>query len=233
MKLLKEYISNILIKEDIHKKPGFSLDKAKKITDKDELWIYLNEYLQSLGRGSSREAFLYSSKKIIKIALNNAGLGQNEAEVDFYTNPKLKPLSTKIYDYDKNNLWIISELVRPISKEEFHQVFGIDFESFMDLAYLVLKGTNKKEDIEFSSQKTNQFFNMLIDNIVVGQLCFGDIQVIDHWGKSTTGDIVMLDYGFNREVQCKYYKRNVNMSKIKLIPTSTLILKSDEVTKVA
>lgn len=53
------------------------------------------------------------SKRVLKIALNKQGIAQNEAEINIFTNPITKPIVAKVYDYDPNFLWIISELVRP------------------------------------------------------------------------------------------------------------------------
>jgi len=97
----------------------------------DDQWEYANEHLELLGVGSARSVFLLSSRYVLKMARGDRGFSfekgtaQNEAEVDVYTDPRTKPIVTKIYDFDpKKYTWVVSELVRPLSHKEFVSTVG-------------------------------------------------------------------------------------------------------------
>jgi len=84
---------------------------------------YAERFLQPLGEGSSRKAFLYSSKKVLKIAKDDFGMAQNAEEA---LNGDIEPnqesmdsrISTKLYDKSEQVpaglFWIIVELVKPL-----------------------------------------------------------------------------------------------------------------------
>jgi hypothetical protein len=87
-RLLREYLS--LVIEKIRSKKvssgrlggHFDLKKFKSLDSIDMMKIYAGEFLENIGEGSSRVAFLFSGKYVLKIALNKKGVGQNEAELD-------------------------------------------------------------------------------------------------------------------------------------------------------
>lgn len=59
----------------------------------------------------------------------NKGRAQNEQEVNVYTNPAIKPIVAQIYDFDSRNYeWLVSEVVRECSEQEFLEFFGADSE---------------------------------------------------------------------------------------------------------
>ena len=70
--------------------------------------------------GTSRCAYRLSSKKVLKVALNAAGISQNKQEAKFFgEHPNLQKHLAKVYDSDKKNgLWIISELTNPLFMDE-------------------------------------------------------------------------------------------------------------------
>ncbi len=75
---------------------------------------YAQKSLRELGAGSARVAFAISSDKVLKVARNSAGIGQNMAEVEMYQKNASLNLLTKIFDYDKkDHKWIIAEIVKP------------------------------------------------------------------------------------------------------------------------
>lgn len=185
--------------------------------------IYVRDQLKlpKLGAGSARTVFLLDSKKVLKLASNRKGIGQNEAELDAVTNPSLKPIFAKIYDYSPDFSWLISELVKPLnSYTEFEQLTGIDFYNFsymlMNAAYfghdqekLVnhLQGSAKNDE-EFAKIE-NLRDSMLVKHVLLalknGRILPGDLERIEHWGKTPDQRVVLLDYGFTVDVSNKYY----------------------------
>jgi len=165
--MLKEYIEE-LVKESLR---GFSISKFKAISDnaerkpedpgygEDDIPGYDNvlmapeidyaeRYLPMLGEGSSRIVFALSSGKVLKIALNKAGEGQNGEEAEVWFKSR-SPYITQVYDFSKNNKWIISEIVKPITEEDVERILEID--KFVFLMFLAQQPA-KLEDIHYVFQ---------------------------------------------------------------------------------
>lgn len=170
---------------------------------------YADSHLQFVGAGSSRNVYTLSSRKVLKIATSDKGLGQNEAEVDVFTNPKSKPIVTRIYDYDPNYFWIISELIRPFENDktdEINDMLGlgiqtITFEEFADSAargyFDMIKRYGAEHLIDFAEQ--------INDIVKKNGLLVGDIKKGSSWGKSVDGRLVLLDYGYTYDVADNFY----------------------------
>lgn len=205
--LLKEYVSQLVekirseyIKGGTSVKDGgfgnkFNLETFKNMDDLRILNSYANRFLEKLGQGSSRAAYLLSSRHALKIAVNKRGLAQNKAELSVYTNPQTKPMIASIRDYeDTEYRWLIADVVRPIETEqEFEDITGIQWENFLDSLI----------DDDVTQTPLSRITRATMDS---NDLVSADIQVLDHWGKTADGRIVLLDYGYTDEVYNKYYK---------------------------
>jgi cytidyltransferase-like protein len=120
---------------------NFNISHFKSLPTVEEKLAYTNNILPLLGAGSSRSAYALGSNKVLKIAGNariakikkdkpdnqkansafnktvEAGKAQNKAEAETYTHPKIKSITTKIYDFGEDYSWLITELVKPLSSK--------------------------------------------------------------------------------------------------------------------
>lgn len=81
--------------------------------------------LVSLGSGSSRIAYLLPNGNVLKVAMNDKGFAQNEQEMNVVTDPSVKNIVAKIYQFDTNYQWLISEYVEQFKNEhEFEDHVG-------------------------------------------------------------------------------------------------------------
>jgi cytidyltransferase-like protein len=118
---------------------NFSMSQFKRMPSMEEKLAYADNILPLLGAGSSRTAYALGSNKVLKIAGNSgiakvkkaqpgklkavnafmktveAGKAQNKAETETYTHPKIKLITTKIYDFGEDFSWLVTELVKPLS----------------------------------------------------------------------------------------------------------------------
>jgi len=204
-------IRNLPYDEETGKKPPkFDVKEFKAITVPSQIVDYAMERLKPIGEGSSRTAFEYSSGKVLKIAKSfrgggnsKAGVAQNKAEVDAYTNPRIKPITTKIFEYDTNFNWIISELVRPATSSEFKSYVGCPpYEAISLAEELNRRGEMDLED--FDDKPNTEFIESVASLLKEGTMG-ADLEVVDHWGKTSDGRIVVLDYGFTQEVFNDFY----------------------------
>lgn len=218
--LLKEWIS--LIVEKIRTEKGkkskfgdkFSLNTFKTLDGVNIMLDYASQFLEALGEGSSRKAFLLSGKYVLKIALNEKGLAQNQAEMDVFTNPKSQAIVAKVYSYDPKFQWLISDLVKPLTNiNEFESLAGISWKVFREEVADGIEG-------QHVAQGGAPFVKSVLYTALHNKLMKGDLigfvsgplkdareSILSHWGKTPDGRIVLLDYGFTHEVWNDHYKQ--------------------------
>lgn len=144
---------------------GFDMPKFKSMEGNyRRQHRYAESKLEKLGEGSSREVYLLSNRHVLKMAIPKErtaarGVAQNEAEVEAYTNPKMKPVLSKIYDADSRYLWIVSELVRPLDYREFFETIGIRNEEILQE---VIK---RYIDADYNVEDARQYFQSKINEL--------------------------------------------------------------------
>lgn len=205
----------------------FALGGFDKIGSLGDMNRYaLDHDLHMLGCGSSRCAYRLSSKKVLKVARNEKGVAQNHTEVEVYTDPKTKPIVTQIYQAGTGYKWIVSELVRPITNsKEFKQLTGVevdDFKQFLAIMKGQLRGRPSRMGPDTQQEAAGQetpnaiiskykgpsrdFLEAVASLMQSADLLGGDLKYVDHWGKTSDGRVVLLDYGFTGEVWSQHYK---------------------------
>src|SRR5690606_16727314 len=125
---------------------------------------------------------------------------QNEAEVDVYTDPAARPIVARIYDYDPEFRWVVSELVRPIrSAKEFEALTGLRWRDFVANVNRAIPNLNvfPKRKVRNDSHWMIQATHALMRNkgLLPGDIA-GGLDSLKHWGKTADGRVVLLDYGF-------------------------------------
>jgi len=227
--LIKEYVSFIVEKIRTAKKNSefgdrFNFKKFKSLNNVRKMKAFADSFLQKLGQGSSRAAYVFSSNKVLKVAINKKGIAQNKTELDVFTNPQTKPMISKIVDYDPNYMWLLADSVREFKSErDFEIAAGISFDDFI---YDV-------KDVKAGRLETdNPLVMNTVNTINSTDLLIGDIAIVEHWGKSADGRVVLLDYGFTKEVWENYYQPGLEPDKdedLDLKPAEVTLVPSDEI----
>jgi len=186
---------------------------------------YARKHLKELGEGSSRSVFYLSNRYVLKIAKNDAGYAQNEAEVEVFTSPKTKPIVAKIYDFDPDYAWVISEVVRELTTaREFQEKSGFPLNGLMNilnsseytLSFLLKEPDYSKiqphqrdmaaERYEMNKKIASSPLYAAVKELQLhSKIQLVDLQAADHWGVTADGRLVILDYGFTRDVKNKFY----------------------------
>lgn len=98
---------------------ALSGDKVLKIAGDYEIAKYVYNKHYFYGNVDENDRALKRNKEEFNISFNK-GLAQNQEEVSTFTNPKLKPITTEIYDAAGDYSWIISEIAKPfVSNKQF------------------------------------------------------------------------------------------------------------------
>lgn len=278
-KALQEFIANsvdLILKEKL--RGTFSWEEFKRFNGLKALNIYALRTLgKPLGKGSSRAVYTLSSSKVLKLArpepdASEKGLAQNEAELEVWTNPLIKPIVAKIYDYDPKYRWIVSEITRPFARRSnMEQAIGSDSTMFEEILYYVLTknfnsfneglesyrkrqeallersrqlmqelearkaNPNDRSAFGYKSQEESLGWDIYeasrrldavsglspkIKTLLTGLVELknktgfnvDDLARLDHYGLTADGRIVIIDYGYNREIGRKFYDRSSGYS---------------------
>lgn len=206
-------LNEIMLKIDsLYKKVGND-SKARN-------WLWENYY--NLGEGSSRAVFALDAKHAIKLATNEKGIAQNEAEVQLYEkycNDKNCRLA-KIYWYSTTYKYIIVERCKSINKyfeEKGWNFYDDDVAAVLndycdgqECKKLNLVQMEKHARSRMKGDGPKAAMNKIIaDMKVVGKFIFkskiSDIYD-DQIGYNAKGKLTVLDYGMTKNVYEQFYK---------------------------
>lgn len=196
MTLLEQFIGKILL--EIRSKT-FNFEEFKKLKTYKECWQYAKKHLEFLGLGSSRMTFLLSSKTVLKIATNEAGLAQNKEEVE--VSARSTGFVTKVKRYQNSYFWVVSDLVKeftPQTLDEFKVMTGVDFKELQKILFTY------SETKKMPATK-NDFILSVYEEIKNNNLAANDLAKIEHWGYTADGRVLILDYGLSDMILKKHY----------------------------
>ncbi len=218
----EEILKKMMLKEAVGF--GFSIEYMRQLTSFKKRYEYCKQFLGNpIGRGSSRIIFQYNDSWVIKLALNNKGLAQNEEEYQFCNNYDID-VTPKIYNElcdTKNFEFIVMEYVLPAKEEDFEHCYGFDFHTFCQIlatVYNMRNPRNKLPQWKYRQLSDNDMealyydnedlkaFSWYWDNYDLGGI--GDLLRLSSYGiTNRNGDleIVILDSGLSDEIYNKFY----------------------------
>jgi hypothetical protein len=175
---------------------------------------------KNAGIGEGRVVFILNTRQVIKIAITEKGIRQNNTEYYTYSSAAAEDntaLLPKIFYKDSKFRFIVSELVRPLTKNDqalFESKTGISWEMFeyeLEEYYSEMKSGNidpsngdtsiirysDNQNEESEEVKIPEFILEVLKIIQHGNLFVGDLLRIEHYGIAGDSRIVMLDTGFS------------------------------------
>jgi hypothetical protein len=199
---------------------NFSFEELKSIGSFRGRYNYCLKTLgPTQGRGSSRVIFQLSDNKVLKLALNNKGIAQNEAECDWGV--QSYDVVPEIYNESDTNKYyfLVSEFVLPAKESDFEHIFNFDFTTFCQClvafwkcynpngrCYISPMDNQSLETLLNDSDDLNSFYSYMTDYRVP----IGDMIRIQNYGmtnRSGQPQIVLLDSGLNDDVWNNHYKK--------------------------
>ena len=183
---------------------------------------------EKLGTGSSRVATVIEfqgRETVLKIAKNQKGLAQNEAEANVLSDPSVSNIVIPIIDYDEKNsmpVWIHTELAQPAGEATLCRAIHCD--DLMTLVFAIkyiIAPTNPYRLTGYSPEAVSErmlesgqteseikiFFSYvyalaeLYNHYSVNP---GDFANYENWG-FYKGKPVVIDVGYTDSVMKKYY----------------------------
>ena len=208
---------------------SFNMESFKAIPSYAGKIKYCKETLgQQLGSGSSRMVFPIDDEKVLKLAKNQKGVAQNEAECDWWL--QKIGLFAKIYDYDEDYKWIEMQVARKARPTDFMRYYGYPFKvicAYVDYVHSLYSRGYPWRDKEYddlfehiadTDEYYDSIFYMLYEYMANTQLnAIGDLKRISSWGiVSENGEerLVLIDYGLNDDVAQEFYGMKLRESEI-------------------
>ena len=185
-----------------------------------------------LGGGSSRVAFVIPDQgreTVLKIAKNNKGLAQNQAEADILDDGYLGRLDIVIplVDYDKTNrepVWIQTEKANKVSQQKLAKLlhaggrwpmtnflYAVEnklgrrqkyMSSLDDITQDMINTGSSEQDIEIFMDYVDQVADLCSSS----SLLAADFGTASNWGEYQ-GRPVIIDLGFTESVYQMYWNR--------------------------
>ena len=179
---------------------GIVLKNLEKLETYAARKEYAERNFKHLSSGSSRLVYLTPGKTIIKLARNDKGLAQNEAEA----NPKMtSPFLNKIISASKKHIWIETFYLDKITAKEFEKMTGMEFEDFGDAISYGLKNVSdnsgKKKPKKFDEVSKTDIYKEMKRLGEKFELLPGDISRISSWGCKDNHP-VLIDSGLTRNI---------------------------------
>jgi hypothetical protein len=202
---------------------NFNMDDFKKLTSFQKRLKYCDTNLKRISSGSARAVYQIDNEKVLKLAMNQKGLAQNEHEIQYAGYYDIKDIVTKMFDHDDNNLWVEMELAQKLKPTDFKRLTGFNFNDYAsalnyhynDIRYGNIH--NVKGTI-YSRIKPEGIDQMWDNEIIYNFLSFigdydvpvGDLTRINSYGivnRNGTETIVLVDFGLSHEIHKKYYNK--------------------------
>jgi len=172
--LLPEYIQMQVALVITEAKTGFNYNKFKSMKSYEAQLEYANANLDYVGEGSSRIVFQLNSRLVLKMSnlldinddehfenredYNLYGQMQNEKEVEIFTDPNTKAAITKIYDFDEDFLWILSQYAAPINDATFKNITGVSMDEVEEVMEMLSDNDGIFEALENSINEDVGFY---------------------------------------------------------------------------
>lgn len=167
---------------------------------------YAEANLKHLSSGSARIVYLTPNKTIVKLAKNDKGLAQNEAEA----NPKMKSkYLNPIISCAKNHSWCETHFLDKITVKDFKEMTGLEFDDFGDSIRYGLRNvsgnTDKEKPAHFDEVAKSDIYKEMKDIGEKFKLLPGDMARISSWG-TKDGKPILIDAGLTRDIFDQYYE---------------------------
>ena len=208
----------------------FNMEEFKTIRSFAERVRYCKARLHYLGKGSSRIVFRIDDTTVLKLAWNQKGIAQNEAEAAVKNDYVLSRYDfiPEVYDVDENYYWIEMAYARRANQQDFKRLTGYPFKVFYYWVIYVFNNSLIRNRAYaryipdeykrlFDSDKWEDTYEYSLFDEINDYMCNYDVQgwadlcAVRNWGvqidKDGTEKLVLIDSGLSNDVLDAYYKK--------------------------
>lgn len=201
---------------------SFSFEEFERISSYSGKIRYATQHLRRISSGSSRVIFKIDDEKVLKVAKNIKGLGQNNTEADWYLQEY--DVIAKVFERgdsikDEGPFWIEMELAKRVPPKRFQELTGLSIQEVQNFL-IWFKGVNHPvqgrapyiEDELKNKVSENEWFGSLQSMIMDYDMEYpGDFGRLNSYGevlRDGKPTIVLVDFGLSRQVWLNYYAKN-------------------------
>jgi hypothetical protein len=192
----------------------FKLERFKDLNSFAARKRYADKHLEFIGVGSGRRVYGIDDKKVLKLALNNKGVAQNQNEKEMSLDSYVNDILAKAIDWDGNHLWLVSERVKRTTPNRFKQITGVDIKdmglflrNYDQLKWGKKKLIDQSKEME-EEMYENEFVGEVISLMDNWDVSAGDFDRVSSFGEIDRGsgtEIVISDYGLTKDTFDTHY----------------------------
>lgn len=196
---------------------SWSIEEFKKLRNFNQRIKYCETHLKRISSGSGRIAYKIDEEKVLKLAKNEKGISQNQAEIQQSDDYYLQPILANVFEYEENGLWVEMELARKLTAGDFKRLIGFNFKDYAELLHNHGVEANLGRGFKYSIDKelsdamwNNDFISSILDYIGSWGVPSGDLERLNTYGivkRDGKNTIVIVDYGLTEEVFNKHYNK--------------------------
>lgn len=190
---------------------AFNMEELRKLQDLNSVLEYVNKTLGRalLGEGQGRLVYRVGNGRVLKVAKNDGGVGQNQAEGTVCaSSADVVSLFPKVFEHSQAWFWLVTEEAQPMTEEAFQKLTQIPWKMFWSALKGAFSGkasnVTPQDQQNYTQASTNQFFARVVKAIRDCKYEPGDIAKLDSWG-IVGGKAVIIDSGFTEAVNKTYY----------------------------
>lgn len=175
---------------------------------------YCEEHLSRISSGSSRIVYKIDETKVLKLAKNKKGLGQNEVEIQWGRDDYFGSILARTHHYDNDDLWVEMELAKKVRKADFIRHAGCDIDDMFKYMDNFINRNNRKQ-VNYGLRKSmedemdnNEFVASILDFAMNTKAMHGDLCKLNSYGlvqRDGEEIMVLIDFGFSTDVYETYY----------------------------
>jgi hypothetical protein len=197
---------------------GWNVEEFEKIRGFAARKRYCDTHLTYLGMGSSRLGYKIDDEKVLKLARNEKGLAQNNAEIELSDDYHYSHLRTKVYNHHPDDLWIEAQFAEKCTAAKFKSILGYSFKDYSHMLeyfyYTILKPSRYfrpdpiNNEVEREKITESEFYNDMCSYMHDADMPVGDISAMRTYGiVSDNGDssVVLIDYGLTHDILIQHY----------------------------
>lgn len=193
----------------------FNLDQLKQLTTLPQVFGYVERTLGNarIGQGQGRNVYRLPGGRVLKMARNPGGTGQNQAEATVCKNDATADIFPSIFEVGPEFIWIIAEEAQPMNRVKFGELTGVPWNEFLFAIGGAFprsiknptKGQLAQFQHAFEKHYANKFFRRVVNLVKDCKYEPGDIAKLDSWG-IVRGRPVIIDSGFTEAVHQAHYQ---------------------------